>query len=405
MTIPMLSLPSITPVSQSILRAQQINQAQAQTRALDYDTQLKQQQAQQQAALRQLTKEAFNSPQGLQALAQVSPERAQQVQTYQANQDMVIGRIAQGFDMLDIDQKEKNYPLVINQLKQLGISTQGLPSEYDPDLVDSRVKLAISKARDIEKQIGSRQILETAQGTVAVNPMTGQAMPVQMGGQQLSPYIKPPSTQINIDTKAEGKEKEELAKLRAKRYGNLLESGETARRAVETLEVLRQAVSSPAASQGAFAGLRVESKRMADLFGFNVEGLEDDAIIASVGNKLALQLRNPKGEDGGLTGATSDRDLRFLVASVPNRDKTQTQNLALIEIGLRDKQRTVQLAEFADQYLQETGSLKGLERAKKEWLENHPLYPEGAEKDRIKQMLKGEGIRSGQVGNIKWRLK
>lgn len=405
MAIPILNLPQIRPVSESILRGKQISQAGLQNQLLRQEFESNQQKAQQQAALQQLSQEATRNPQALQMLAGIDPERAQKIQSYQANQDMLVGRIAQSFDMLSIDEKERSYPQVINELKQAGVSVQGLPSEYDPKLVDDKVKLAIAKSRDIEKQIGSRQIIESAQGTFTVDPMTGQAMPVLEGDQRLTPYVKPPSTQISIDTKAEGKEAEELAKLRAKRFNALLESGDLARRSYETLDTLERAVQNPEAAQGAFARIRGESKKIADLFGFDVEGLEDEAIISAVGNKLALQLRNPKGEDGGLTGATSDRDLKFLVSGVPNRDKTRSQNLALIEIAKKDKQRTTQLASFADQYLQETGSLKGLERAKKEWLENHPLYTDPQEKERIKQMLKGEGIKSGQVGNIKWRLK
>lgn len=398
--------------SQMLARNVGIEQAQAQTAqtrqqtsALEQQQRLQQQQAVQQAALQQLTQEAFQNPQALNALAAVDPERASKIQEYQTNQALFAGQAAMAFKALDADQKPKAYRQTLNTLAQRGIDISQLPDEYDPELVGPEIELAINSARDIEKQIGNRQIIETAQGTFTVDPQTGQATPVQIGGQQLTPYVKPPSTQITIDNKAESKEAEKLAELRAERFNTLLQSGDAARRGYETLDTLERAVSNPNAAQGAFAGVRSESKKIADLFGFNVEGLEDDAIIASVGNKLALQLRNPKGEDGGLTGATSDRDIKFLVAGVPNRDKTRTQNLALIKIAKKDKERTAQLAAFADQYLQETGSLKGLEMAKKDWLENHPLYEEGEEKEAIKQMLKGEGVKSGQVNGVKWRVK
>lgn len=188
----------------------------------------------------------------------------------------------------------------------------------------------------------------------------------------------------------EKQEQKELGKIFAKKFQSITESGDQARRGLETLQTLEQAVINPDAAQGAFAGLRADTKKIADLFGVEVKGLEDDAIIAAVGNKLALQLRNPKGEDGGLTGATSDRDIKFLLAGVPGRDKTREQNLALIEIAKKDKERTIRLKQLADQYLEEQGTFKGFAKVKKQFFEENPLFEEGSQdKERIKGLLSG----------------
>jgi hypothetical protein len=185
-------------------------------------------------------------------------------------------------------------------------------------------------------------------------------IPEDIGRQAIEKQIQPKKPLVEVKTgELETQEKKELGKIFAKKYESITQAGDQARRGLETLETLKQAVSNPDAAQGAFADIRAGSKKVADLFGFDVEGLEDDAIIAAVGNKLALQLRNPKGEDGGLTGATSDRDVKFLVAGVPNKNKTQSQNLALIEIGIRDKERTIKLSNLANQYLAEKGTFKG----------------------------------------------
>ena len=219
-------------------------------------------------------------------------------------------------------------------------------------------------------------------------------IPEDIGRQAIQQQVQPTKPLVEVKTgELETQEKKELGKIFAKKYESITQAGDQARRGLETLETLKQAVSNPDAAQGAFADLRAGSKKVADLFGFDVEGLEDDAIIAAVGNKLALQLRNPKGEDGGLTGATSDRDLRFLVAGVPNRNKTQSQNLALIEIGMRDKERTLQLKNLADQYLSEKGTFKGFAKVKKEFYENNPLFPDKEEKVRISDMLRGNAPR------------
>lgn len=233
------------------------------------------------------------------------------------------------------------------------------------------------------------QIKESDQGFVRINPATGTSEAIQTKeGEQLKSKVKKPLVEVNTGD-FESQEQKELGKITAKKYESITQSGDQARRGTETLQTLQQAVSNPEAAQGAFANIRAEAKKISDLFGFDVKGLEDDAIISAVGNKLALQLRNPKGEDGGLTGATSDRDIKFLVAGVPGRDKTQSQNLALINIAMKDKMRTVKLSQLAEEYLQDKGTFKGFGKVKKSFYENNPLFPEGDEKEKIKGMLRG----------------
>ena len=91
LSMPQINLPKIQLPSEGLLRAQQINQSEAQTRALDQQTALNQQKVQQQAALQQLTQEATQNPQALQALAAVAPDRAKNIQDYQSNQILTIG--------------------------------------------------------------------------------------------------------------------------------------------------------------------------------------------------------------------------------------------------------------------------------------------------------------------------
>ena len=153
----MLNLPQITPISQMMARNAQTNaleqQASLNQQKFDFETQQVQEKAQRQSALEQLTKEAFKNPQALQALGAVSPERAQQVQSFQNNQVLTIGKAAQAFKMTPLADKPKVYEQTIKNLQSQGFDTTGLPTNYDPKLVDSQVDLVINQARDIEKQI------------------------------------------------------------------------------------------------------------------------------------------------------------------------------------------------------------------------------------------------------------
>ena len=276
-------------------------------------------------------------------------------------------------------------------LEQKGISSE-FADLLSPTSQDALVQQII-KSELTPPTAPKYDIRESEGGFVRIDPQTGIAEPIKTSqGEQLRSKVKKPLVEVKTG-ELETEERKQLGKGFAKKYESIVDAGDQARRGIETLETLKQAVSNPDAAQGAFADIRAGSKKVADLFGFDVKGLEDDAIIAAVGNKLALQLRNPKGEDGGLTGATSDRDLRFLVAGVPNRNKTQSQNLALIEIGMKDKERTLQLTNLADQYLSEKGTFKGFAKVKKEFYENNPLFPDKEGKDRISDMLKGNSPR------------
>lgn len=203
MSIPVLQLPQISLPSESLLRNEQINSLQTQQEVQRQQMNLNQQEAQRRSALQQLMREAQQNPQALQALSVVSPEAAKNIQDYQNNQAMIVGRAAMAFKMADRSNKPQIYQRTIKQLISNGIDVSDLPAEYDPDdpkivnMVNGAVDFAINNARDIEKQIGTRQIIETQQGVFTVDPMTGQSIPVQTGKQTLQPYSTP-ATQINI---------------------------------------------------------------------------------------------------------------------------------------------------------------------------------------------------------------
>lgn len=62
-----------------------------------------------------------------------------------------------------------------------------------------------------------------------------------------------------------------------------------------------------------------------------IQDLAPAQAFRAIQNTMALELRNP--ESGyGLTGNTSNRDVQFLLASVPNLDNTPEANLAMLDI-------------------------------------------------------------------------
>lgn len=84
---------------------------------------------------------------------------------------------------------------------------------------------------------------------------------------------------------------------------------------------------------GALAGLSKSAKSLVQsLFpDTEIEGLAEAEVFEALSNQLALLIRNP--DSGmGLPGATSNRDLQFLIDSVPNLQKSPEGNKVLIKV-------------------------------------------------------------------------
>lgn len=376
----MINLPETPLPSDFLKRNQEIEQA-------EIENQIKRQALEEERKINFLKERAAKDPEALMALASIAPANAKAIVETQINQLNLQAQAGQAFLNRPLEERYKSWQPTLRALASRGVDVSELPAEYDPSL-DGDIRQVIDQARAVNDQLGKREIIETSTGLFTTDPMTGKAQPIMGPSGQLQPFSKP-STQINIDP-GETEESKKMGDLRVRRFEETLVSADKARNTIDILQTLKTAVEDPNASQGSFAAIRSESKKFADLFGIEVKSLKNDAILESVGNKLAIQLRNPKGDDGGLPGATSDRDLALLVAAVPSKNKTQSQNLALIEMGLKEKQRTVELGKYAVKYKTQNENLKGWELAKQEWLEANPLYPEGEEKERIKAMLKGQ---------------
>jgi hypothetical protein len=77
-----------------------------------------------------------------------------------------------------------------------------------------------------------------------------------------------------------------------------------------------------------------------------IEGLAEAEVFNAISNQLALLIRNP--DSGmGLPGATSNRDLNFLIESVPNLGTSVEGNKLLLEVY--DKMYNLQVDVMAEQ--------------------------------------------------------
>lgn len=108
------------------------------------------------------------------------------------------------------------------------------------------------------------------------------------------------------------------------------------------------------AKTGNLAKLKLDARKFAQGFGvpFDEEITGETEVLAALGNLAALAVRNP--ESGlGLPGQTSNKDLDFLIASVPGLSRTAQGNLLLIKFAKRKNKMMRDLAVFQGEKIKE----------------------------------------------------
>ena len=84
---------------------------------------------------------------------------------------------------------------------------------------------------------------------------------------------------------------------------------------------------------GSLAGLSKSFKGvLSSVLDVEIEGLAEAEALEAISNKLALEVRNP-ASGMGLPGATSNRDLDFLIASIPGLRKSVKGNRLMIALA------------------------------------------------------------------------
>jgi hypothetical protein len=187
-------------------------------------------------------------------------------------------------------------------------------------------------------------------------------------------------TQVNVST-GTNKMQEHFAK----RYDDLQKSGTTARDMMGLLDVAEQALGSGVRT--GFAGEEeAQLRRLGVALGVdspeNLEKVAGGELLKSVQNRMALLMRNPDG-GMGMPGAMSDADRNFLKESQPGLGNTPEGNRLMIEALRRMERRKTEIAQIANEYVQEadpkTGEPRGqldagFDRRVREFAEANPLF-------------------------------
>jgi hypothetical protein len=164
-------------------------------------------------------------------------------------------------------------------------------------------------------------------------------------------------TQVNVNTGSAPAITTEANKVVGKKLGESVATRyQQADEAVKQNAQLNQV--STAIAQGADTGLGAELildiKSFGQTLGLDTGDLSGQELIRKVSNEMALRLRNP--ESGmGLTGSTSNADLKFLKDSVVGLGRTEAGNQLIIESMKRYNQLKIDVAKEQDRLIRENG--------------------------------------------------
>lgn len=167
------------------------------------------------------------------------------------------------------------------------------------------------------------------------------------------------------------------------------------------LQVMSDLVGRPDVYQGTGADAVLEFKKGAKALGFNVDGIPASEAIRSIGNQVALQLRNPAGGEG-MPGALSDSDRQFLVQSTASLTNTQQGNQLILRVASEMEQYKIAQHNAAVQYLDKHKSQVGLSDYLQLWADKNPALSQGT-RDMISKVT---GVKYGAspAANNGWSI-
>jgi hypothetical protein len=189
--------------------------------------------------------------------------------------------------------------------------------------------MGLDPARPYQMNIGTGQVSAIGSGPVSVTEVNLPAA-------------------VDEGTKEYGKGMGMRATARVEQANNALSQNSALQRMNEAI------------TAGAQTGLGQETildvKNLANsLFGIPVDqAAGEQEVLRALSNRLVMEVRNPAG-GLGLTGSTSNRDLDFLTAAVPNLAKTPIGNALLMEYLMKQNQFKVDVANEQQRIIDDNG--------------------------------------------------
>lgn len=230
----------------------------------------------------------------------------------------------------------------------------------------------------------------------AFNDMGTGALPPQ-GGMASGAASNPAGAQSGgPGIPLQKEESQAYATARAKNYAEQApkyqQAGQDASSTLRNLSTLETLYKDPNVAKGALAENISGLKNIGASFGIDMKGLSSEQAAEAITNKMALASRST-AEGGGMPGAMSDADRKFLANMQPGLTKTPEGRAQIIDASRKVAQRQIDVANLARDYEQKNGQLDiGFDRVLADYAAKNQMFtqstPGGGSKTNLNDLLK-----------------
>ena len=177
----------------------------------------------------------------------------------------------------------------------------------------------------------------------------------------------------------------DLAKASAEQYKQIQNAGFTAPGKIAKYQQLGQLLADHEGGKLSATGMQIS--QLGNSLGINIDKkLANKEAAQALTNELALALRDTSA-GGGMPGAMSDDDRKFLQASVPNLSQSAEGRRQMIDMQTKVLSRQVDVARMARQWQQRYGRVDAVNPVTgksffdnlAEWSERNALFPQPAQ--------------------------
>lgn len=170
------------------------------------------------------------------------------------------------------------------------------------------------------------------------------------------------------------KELEKRGEKFGEKYVKIADAADNALQTLDMYDLVEKGLNTDVRT-GSFAETEQSLRKFAQYLGYegDANAIAGGELVTAVQNRMALLMRNP--ESGmGMPGSLSDKDIDFLKAAQIGMGTSGPGNRTLLEAYRRLEQRKIQLADWADEYTEKNGSLRGFNRYVKQKADENPLF-------------------------------
>jgi hypothetical protein len=238
--------------------------------------------------------------------------------------------------------------------------------EKDAAFADKKLTAELGKPTDDLKEYDAYAAQEQAAGRTPLSQLD-----------YLTQLKAAGSARTNVNVSGDKKGAEEMAKRYAERYFDIAKNAEGAQGIIDNLDAVEGALDT-----GLRTGALGEAEQLARKFGAalgipqaDLDKVAAGELVQTISNRMALQVRAPGGDSGGMPGAMSDADRSFLKETVPGLLKTPEGNRQLIAIMKAAARRHQAIHDMAIDFAEENDGQLGpsFDRQVREYVKANPL--------------------------------